>query len=78
MCENYFLETETKYLVVNLAFAAILIRPGYLLDSIIARKVAAPEFLHSLGQQRKSGVSLKMSPVGGKPEVDFGRLNVSL
>ncbi len=50
MCKNDFLETVMKYQVVNMAFAAIMNRPGYLLDSIIARKVSAPVFLHSLGQ----------------------------
>ena len=30
------------------------------------------------GQQRKSSVSLKMSLVGGRAEVDFGPLDVSL
>jgi hypothetical protein len=38
---------------MNLAFAAIMNRPGYLLDSIIARKVSAPEFLHSLDPKLK-------------------------
>ena len=32
----------------------------------------------ALGQQRKSSVSFKMSPVGGKAEVVFGRLDVCL
>ena len=37
---------------MKLASAAIMIRPRCLPDSIIARKVSAPEFLHSLGQLR--------------------------
>ncbi len=34
--------------------------------------------MSELGQQRKSSVGLGMSGVGGKAEVDFGRLDVSL
>ncbi len=48
LCENDFLETETKYQFMNLASAVIMIRPRYLIDSIIARKVSASEFSHSL------------------------------
>ncbi len=34
---------------MNLAFAATMIRPRYLPDSIIAQKDSASAFLHSLG-----------------------------
>jgi hypothetical protein len=44
LCENIFLETETKYPVVNSAFAAILNRPRHLQDSITARKDTASAF----------------------------------
>ncbi len=37
---------------MNLAFATTMIRPRYLPDSIVAQKVSAPEFLHSLSQER--------------------------
>ncbi len=40
--------------------------------ALVARPTSAQ------GQQRKSSVSLKMSLVGGKAEVDFGRLKVRL
>ncbi len=39
-----------------MAFAATMIRPGYLLDSMIARKVSAPEFSHSLDPKEKFAV----------------------
>ena len=39
---------------MKLVFAAIMNPPRYLLDSIIARKVSAPEFSHSLDPKRKS------------------------
>jgi len=61
---------------MNLAFAATMIRPRYLPDSIVAQKVSAPEFLQSLGQKRKSSVGLGMSASGGKADFDFERLNV--
>ncbi len=48
LCENYFLETETKYWVVKLTISAIMIRLSYLPDSFLARKVSASTFLHSL------------------------------
>jgi len=51
LCENSFLETETKFCVVIWAFAAIMNRPRYLLDSIIAQKDSASAFSHSLGQK---------------------------
>ncbi len=44
LCENKFLETETKNRVVNSAFAAIMNRPRHLLDSIIARKDTGSAF----------------------------------
>ncbi len=37
---------------MKLAFVAIMIRPRFLLGSIIAWKASASEFLHSLGQER--------------------------
>ncbi len=33
---------------MNLAFAATMIRSRYLPDSIVARKISAPKFSHSL------------------------------
>ena len=45
-------------------------------ESIVAPMLFRPEFLHSLGQKRKSSVGLGMSAIGGKAEVDFGRLDV--
>ncbi len=64
MCENYFLETETKYWFMQLAFAATMIRPGRLHDSLIARKLSASEFSHSLGHKQtlKNSVSTWMAP----------------
>ncbi len=41
---------------MNLAFAAIMNRPRYLLDSIIARKVSASAFLHSLDPEHTFGL----------------------
>ncbi len=76
LCENYFLATETKYLFMKLAFAAIMSRPHYLLDSIIAQTDSASAFLHSLGQKRKSSVDLGMSALGGRADLNFGRLDV--
>jgi len=40
-------------------------------ESIVAPTLFRPEFSHSLGQQRKSGVGLGMSVVGGQAEVDL-------
>ncbi len=42
---------------MKLAFAATMIRPRYLPDSIIARKVSASAFLHSLDPERTLGPS---------------------
>ncbi len=70
LCENYFSATETKYLFVKLASAATMIRPRYLPDSIVARKVSASAFLHSLGQKRKSSVDHGMSALGGVASTD--------
>ncbi len=39
---------------MKLAFAAIMIRPRYLPDSIIAQEDSASAFLHSLDPKRKS------------------------
>jgi hypothetical protein len=50
LCENYFFSAETKYWFVRVAVTAKMIRLRYLPDSIIARKVLASEFSHSLGQ----------------------------
>ena len=52
LCENYFLETETKYRFMMQAFAATMIRPRYLPDSIVAQLVSMSTFSHSLGQKR--------------------------
>ncbi len=41
-----------KYWVVNLAFAATMIRPRYLPDSIIAQLDSASEFSHGLDPLR--------------------------
>jgi hypothetical protein len=43
---------------MQLAFAATMIRPGRLHDSLIAWKLSASEFLHSLGQNRSFMVSV--------------------
>ena len=63
---------------MKLAFATTMIRPRDLPDSIVAQLVSVSAFSHSLGQQRKSSLALGMSGLGGKAEVDFGRLDVSL
>ncbi len=54
---------------MQLAFAATMIRPGRLHDSLIVWKLSASEFSHSLGQQRKSSVGLGMSAPGGRADV---------
>ncbi len=53
---------------MKLASAAIMIRPRYPPGSIIARKVSASAFLHSLGQKRKSSVGLGMSAFEGEAD----------
>ena len=52
LCENYFLETEATYCVMNLASAAIMNRPRCLLGSIVAQKDSASAFSHSLDSKR--------------------------
>ena len=52
LCENDFLEAETKYKIEKLAFAATMIRPGYLPDSIVAQLASVSAFSHSLDPQR--------------------------
>ncbi len=49
--------------------AAIMIRRWRSLDSIIARQVSLPAFLHSLGQKRKSEATSGMSAPGGEADV---------
>ncbi len=46
-----------------------MICPRYIPGSIVARKVSASEFSHSLGHNRKSSVGLGMSAYGGRAEV---------
>ena len=75
MCKNDFLEAETKYKIEKLAFAATMIRPRDLPDSIVAQLVSVSTFLHRLGQNRKSSAGHGMSVVGGGAEVKFGRLD---
>ena len=48
------------------------------LDLMTETRLAAPLQMSESGQKRKSSVSLKMSLVGGRAEVDFGPLDVSL
>jgi hypothetical protein len=48
MCKNYFLVAATKYRFKRLAFAATIIRPGYLPDSNVAQLISMSAFLHSL------------------------------
>jgi len=76
LCQNYFLAAETKYKIEKLAFAATMIRPRDLPDSIVAQLVSVSTFLHRLGQKRKSSVGLEMSALGGKADLNFGRLEV--
>ncbi len=52
MCENDFLETETKHNFKKRTFAATMIRLGRLPDSNTARKLSASAFLHSLDPKR--------------------------
>ncbi len=44
-------------------------------ESIVAPTLFRPEFLHSLGQQRKSAEATEMSAFGGKADLNFGRLD---
>ncbi len=46
-----FLAAETDYWFMKLASAATMIHPRHLPDSIVARKVSASAFLHSLDPQ---------------------------
>ena len=48
LCKNDFLETETKYRIKKLAFAATMIRRRYLPGSIVAQLVSVSAFLHRL------------------------------
>jgi hypothetical protein len=50
LCKNDFLETETKHIFKKRTFAATMIRPRHHADSIVARKLSASAFSHSLGQ----------------------------
>ena len=68
---NDFLEAETKYKIEKLAFAATMIRPRDLPDSIVAQLVSVPAFLHSLGHERKSVTATRMSAFGGIADFDF-------
>ncbi len=54
-----------------------MIQASAIAESIVAPTLFRPEFLHSLGHKRKSSVGLEMSALGGKAEVDFGRLDVT-
>ena len=44
LCQNYFLAAETKYKIEKLAFAATMIRPRDLPDSIVAQLVSVSAF----------------------------------
>ena len=52
LCKNYFLATDTEYCFMKLASAEIMIHPRHLPNSIIARKVSASKFSHSLSHKR--------------------------
>ncbi len=55
LCINDFLETETKHKFKKRTFAATVIRPRHHADSIVARRLSASAFSHSLGQERTFG-----------------------
>jgi len=55
-----------------------MIHASAIAESIVAPTLFQPEFLHTLGQNRKSAETERMSVPGVKAEVDFGRLHVSL
>ena len=61
---------------MKLASDAMVIRRRYLPGPIIARKVSISEFLHSLGQKRKSSVGLGMSVAGGRAEVISAKADI--
>jgi hypothetical protein len=44
LCQNDFLEAETKHKIEKLAFAATMIRPRDLPDSIVAQLVSVSTF----------------------------------
>ncbi len=49
-----------------------MIHASEIAESIVAPTLFRPEFLHSLGQKRKSGVGLGMSVPGGRADLKFG------
>ncbi len=61
---------------MKLSFAATMIRPRDLPDLIVAQLVSVSAFSQSLGRNRKSVTTTRLSAIGGKAEVDFGRLEV--
>ncbi len=75
LIRNYVVEGG-QAMTTRLAFAATMIRPGYLADSNVAQLISMSAFLHRLGQKRKSSVGLGMSALGGKADIDFGPLDV--
>ncbi len=58
-----------EYCFMKLASAEIMIHPRHLPNSIIARKVWASEFSHSLGQPETFPALSRMSAVEGRPDV---------